>query len=535
MHKSLYIFFIVTILSLTSCRSDFETVPSTGKLEFSKETVYLDTVFTNISSSTYTLKVYNRSNQDITVPVIKLAKADSKYRIMVDGMTGVDDNNSGTGNGKIFNNVEILAKDSMYIFIETTVNINELLPNEFLYTDEIEFDSGNNLQKVNLVTLVQDAIFLYPDKYENGTKETILLGLDDEGKEVRVTGFELNENDPINGNELHFTNKKPYVIYGFAGVPPGKTLEIDPGARVYFHVEYNDNKSANSRIAGIIVQADASININGIASPNIDNPTENEVIFEGDRLEPGFSDTPGQWGTIWLRQGSKNNSINHLTLKNAVVGLLVENCYLNIKNSQIYNASNLGILARAATIDGENLVVNSAGQASFAATIGGSYDFRFCTFNNNWNSPKQFAVLLTNYETNEDESITVGDLVKANFYNCIIYGNNNVELFLDKYKEALFNYDFKYNLIKFNDSGTTIANNKDYDFIRNQTDGNIKNKNPNFFDININKLNIDDTSGAFQKGSATYLVPTDVNGNIRTSNPPDMGAYQSAPFPVKEK
>ena len=73
MHKSLYIFFIVTILSLTSCRSDFETVPSTGKLEFSKETVYLDTVFTNISSSTYTLKVYNRSDQDITVPVIKLA------------------------------------------------------------------------------------------------------------------------------------------------------------------------------------------------------------------------------------------------------------------------------------------------------------------------------------------------------------------------------------------------------------------------------------------------------------------------------
>ena len=522
MYKSLYILFIVTILSLTSCRNDFETVPSTGQLEFSKETVYLDTIFTNISSSTYTLKVYNRSNQDITVPVIRLAKPDSKYRIMVDGMTGADDDNSGLGKGKVFNNVEILAKDSMYIFIETTVNIDELLPNEFLYTDEIEFDTGVNLQKVNLVTLVQDAVFLYPEKFEDSSKDSLVLGINDKGEEVRMLGFELNENDPINGNELHFTKQKPYVIYGYAGVPHGKTLQIDPGVRVYFHSE-----------SGMVVQPEATLNINGMASPNIDNPTENEVIFEGDRLEPSFSDTPGQWGTIWLRQGSKNNSINHLTIKNAVVGLLVENCYLNIKNSQIYNSSNIGLLARAAAINGENLVINEAGQASFAATVGGSYDFRFCTFNNNWNSPKQFAVLLSNYETNEDESITVGDLVTANFFNCIIYGSNNVELFLDKYEKTLFNYDFKYNLIKFNDVGTTIASNKDYDFIRNQTDGNIKNKNPNFFDINIDKLNIDNTSGAFEKGSSIYLVPTDINGNLRTSSPPDIGAYQSAPFPEK--
>lgn len=515
MHKSLYLLFIISILSLTSCRSDFETVPSKGKLEFSKETVYLDTVFSNISSSTYTLKVYNRSNEDITVPVIKLAKSDSKYRIMVDGMSGVD-------NGKVFNNVEILAKDSMYIFVEATININDFAPTEFLYTDEIEFDAGSNLQKVNLVTLVQDAVFLYPEKFDDGSKETLILGLNEEGEEVRMNGFELNENDPINGNELHFTKQKPYVIYGYAGVPPGKTLQIDPGVRVYFHSE-----------SGMVVQPEATLNINGMASPNIENPTENEVIFEGDRLEPIFSDVPGQWGTIWLRQGSVDNKINNLTIKNAVVGLLVENCYLDIKNSQIYNSSNIGILSRASAIQGENLVINEAGQAAFAATIGGSYDFRFCTFNNNWNSPKQFAVLLSNYETNADESITVGDLATANFYNCIIYGNNNVELFFDKYEDAVFNFDFKYNLIKFNDLGTTIANNKVYDFIRNQTEGNIKNKNPNFFDINNNLFNIDDTSAAFHKGSAIYLVPTDINGKLRTSNPPDIGAYQSAAFPEK--
>jgi hypothetical protein len=37
-------FFIGLVLSICSCRSDFETVASTGDLTFSKDTIYLDTV-----------------------------------------------------------------------------------------------------------------------------------------------------------------------------------------------------------------------------------------------------------------------------------------------------------------------------------------------------------------------------------------------------------------------------------------------------------------------------------------------------------
>lgn len=521
MRKSIILLFLIGIIAtITSCREDFSTVPSTGTLEFSKQTVYLDTVFNSVSSSTYTLKVYNRSDNDINIPTIKLKNSDSRYRLMIDGMTGVDSDNSGFGDGKLFNNVELLAKDSMYVFIEVTVAEDNPDPTQFLYTDTIEFDSGSNLQTVELVTLIQDAIFLYPEKDSEGNKETLLLGIDENGDEVRINGFDLNENDPINGNELHFTKEKPYVIYGYAGIPPGKTLEIDPGARVHFHAE-----------SGMVVQPTASIQINGTASTDPTKPQENEVIFEGDRLEPEFSDTPGQWGTIWLRQGSVNNKIDHLTLKNAIVGLLVENCALNLKNSQIYNSANIGILARSAKIDCENLVINWAGQVGLACTIGGEYDFRFCTINNNWNNPKQLAVSLSNYEKNQDGSITADDLIKANFYNNIIYGSNNVELLFNVYEDAQFNYDFQYNLIKFNDSGTGIAKDEIYDFIRNETDGNIKNENPKFYDINFNKLNIDDTSGGFEKGSSNFLVTYDINGNLRTSNPPDLGAYQSFPFP----
>ena len=69
--------------------------------------------------------------------------------------------------GKVFENVEILAKDSLYIFIETTVDITDFTnSNNYLYSDQIEFDSNNNLQKVELVTLIQDAVFIYPDRDE---------------------------------------------------------------------------------------------------------------------------------------------------------------------------------------------------------------------------------------------------------------------------------------------------------------------------------------------------------------------------------
>lgn len=511
------------ILSLSSCRKDFETVTSPGNLGFSKDTVYLDTVFSNIGSSTYTLKVYNRSNDDISIPKIQLAKPGSKYRLMIDGMTGEDEDNNGVGDGRIFKNIELLAKDSMYVFIETTANIADANPNDFLYTDDIVFEASSGSQKVNLVTLIRDAYFLFPKRDTNGIKENLLLGTDQNGEEVRIEGFELDENDPFNGNEFVFNNTKPYVIYGYAGVPSGKTLTINAGAEVHFHAA-----------SGIVVQPGATLKINGAVSPDPNNPQENEVTFEGDRLEPLYEDIPGQWGAIWLREGSVNNSINHLTLKNATVGLLVDHCALDIQNSQIYNSANYGILARGATMNNcENLVVNLAGQASLACTVGGSYQFKHCTFNNNWASSNQVAVLMSNYEEQPDGSDITGPLTQANFYNCIMYSTNNIGLFLDKISDESipFVLDVKYCLIKFRDSGTSLAGKPIYKFIRDQLEGNIKNQDPKFQDANSNKLNIDDTSAAYTKGSLTYLVPTDILGHVRTSSPPDMGAYQSAPFP----
>lgn len=510
MRHYLYILFIGFVLLLTSCRQDFEFEPSTGGLEFSKQTVYLDTVFTNIGSSTYTLKVYNNSDKDINIPTLQLAQGEnSKYRLMVDGMPG-----------KVFTNVELLAKDSMFIFIETTIDYSEYAnpDSEYLYTDKIEFHNISSApQTVDLVTLVRDAYFLYPKRDSEGVYETIPIN----GQPVY--GFFLDHTDPINGDEYEWTNDKPYVIYGYAAVPENETLNIHPGAKIHFHAD-----------SGLIIGSNATINSNGTPSVyDVDGNVieDNEIVFESDRLEPDFADVPGQWGAIWMTLNS-NGTFSNTTIKNAAVGLLIDKNTgtLNMTNVQIYNCSNYGILAKTATIVGKNVVINNCGQAGLACSLGGDYNFTHCTFANYWPRPNQVPVSLDN-----GDGTTPFSLTNANFTNCIIYGSSSYGISLKKEGTTTFNYNFRNCLIKFFDFGQfendplyPIANTTDYPnciIARNST----TNK-PDFLNPNSNKLIIGEDSAA--KGTADFSFSTgthDILNNLRT-DPSDMGAYNFVIF-----
>ncbi|MEY2671505.1 MAG: hypothetical protein RLZZ577_1821 [Bacteroidota bacterium] len=491
------LFILGILFTVCACRSDFETVASKGDLVFSQDTIFLDTVFSTIGSCTFQLKVYNKSNQDISIPSIQLGKGlGSKYRMTVDGMSG--------NQGKLFQDVTLLAKDSLYIFIETTANAADANPTDFLYTDQIQFGSGANLQKVELVTLVKDAVLLFPQRLSNGSKETIPLG------NKTVEGFYLDD------TELHFTNQKAYVIYGYAAVLPGKTAVFDAGARVYFH--------ANS---GLVVGNNASLQINGRSS--LTSQLENEVVFQGDRLQADYANVPGQWETVWLGEGT-NLNIDHLTIKNASIGLLVQNnngTAASIKNTQIYNSAHYGILAQNGKIVAENLVVNNAGEAALACTYGGNYTFTHCTFNNNWHSPNQMAVALSNLKLGAVPETNA--LSKATFNNCIIYGSYSNELELNKKTGAAFEYQFNNCLIKLDSK--FAATNPLYQFTNDPTHYNniLLNQDPKFQSSTKNKLNIDATSAAFAKGNTSYRIPFDILGTTRTL-PPDLGAYQSKPF-----
>tara|TARA_R110002074_G_scaffold329028_3_gene499533 strand:- start:445 stop:1959 length:1515 start_codon:yes stop_codon:yes gene_type:complete len=504
MRNLVFLFFIILAVSITSCRKDFSTIPSFGQLEFSKDTVFLDTIFTNIGSATYNLKVYNRGNDDITIPNIALERGlGSNYRLNVDGIPG-----------KNFQNIDILAKDSIFIFVETTIDISSV-PSP-LYTDRILFDTGMNQQDVDLVTLVQDATFIYPGR-DPITMTIDSLSLD--GQPTTIRGRFLTN------AELTFTDVKPYVIYGYAAVPANRVLTIAPGAKVYFHDD-----------SGLIVDKDASLKVTGSA--------DRKVVFEGDRLENTFSNVPGQWGTIWLRAGSVENEIEHAVIKNGIIGILVDSITstatptLTIKNTEIYNHANFGVLARETSIDGENLVIGSAGEASLACIIGGSYNFTHSTFANYWNNSIRPlpAVLVNNFfsftNSSGQEIVETRDLTAANFTNCIIDGNNNIEFLPDRVNGSLFNFNVANSLVKFIDVNNAFAGVGEVDF----TDTNlyqniILNGFPNFRNRLLNDYIIGQDSDAINLGNATgaNLVPLDILEVMRTMNP-DAGAYQHIDF-----
>lgn len=491
--------FICSLLTVACEDEIIETRPSNGQLEFSKDTVFLDTVFTNISSSTRSFKVYNRSGENINLPTIELANGESSfYRLNVNGIPG-----------KSFENVPVLARDSIFIFVEATIDFNEV--SDPLYVDQIVFDRGPNQQEVELVTLVQDAYFLFPERDANGIKETIVIGVGPDGEEIEVEGFYLD-------GSPKWTDEKPYVVYGFAGVGSGNTLTIEKGARIYFH-----NNS------GLVVEQGARLKVEG--------SQESRVIFQGDRLESFFEDIPGQWSGILLREGSRDHIVSHAVIKNSNVGLFVDAAAsssgqpaLRISNTEIYNTSSFGLFARQTEILGSNLVIGNNGSASLACTEAGSYRLAHSTFANFWSGGVRVlpAVLVSNVsESGQGEAG-----LKATFENCIIEGNQGIEFLLEQEAGSQIEFSFANSLLRFEDPGGFFQGDPLYDFTNDELyRNNIYNGNPDFIDPELNDLRIGEESQA--RGIGNILVadefPFDLPGIDRRDSP-DAGAYQHIIF-----
>lgn len=493
--KSLINFILIFfIIGLVSCRDDFNFEPSTGnELAFSKDTVYLDTIFSNIGSSTYQLKVYNRSKNDIQIPKIHLKKGEnSKFRLSVDGFTG-----------KSFENIELLAEDSLFVFIETTVDISEQTQEkDFLYTDELVFQSLQSTNEVQLVTLVKDAHFLYPQRYSDQTYESIAFN------DEQVYGFFLDENDEVNGNELQWNNEKPYVIYGYAAVPPGKTLTISEGTDIHFHAQ-----------SGLLVFPTAELLANG----TIDNP----IIVQGNRLEPYYEDIPGQWGMIFIGQNSKAD-LKNMLIKNATYGLYINTNSqpVTLENIQVYNCTDYGIVGQAASINAKNVVTNNIGRAALALTYGGNYEFNHCTFANYWNRAGHTAVLIDNSENYP---------LQATFKNSIIHSASPESLIIATGNEqSASQLYFDYCLIKFFDTSNQLSGNYPYEF----SNASVYNQcliakyaqqyPPYFKNVTKNQLMpTDQATSIIGYGSIqnAQQVPNDIQGFSRVSSP-DLGAYQ---------
>ncbi len=475
---------------LSSCQKDeiISTEPS-YKLEFSSDTIIFDTVFTTIGSTTRYLKVYNRNNQRVNISHIYLATgSNSQYQINVDGAPGVS-----------HKDIEIAADDSLFIFVKVTVNPT-LQNNPFIISDSIVFETNGNIQDVDLAAWGQDAHFFVGNKKITGLSYPYIIVAEE-------------------GETVTWEDDKPYVVYGWAVVDSTAVLNIGPGCNIHFHQN-----------SGLWVYRGGSIHVNG--------QLDSIVTFQGDRLEAEYRDLPGQWDRIWINESAVNSAFNYAVIKNGFIGIQAETTQqdmgstLLINNTVIQNMSLWGLFTLAYRVTSTNSVYANCADKTLFLSVGGNYDFRQCTFANYWTSSVRLepSLVISNNLTISDENgspVTIlGDLHKAYFGNCLVYGFNEEEIILSNNDQVLFNYMFDHCILK------TILSISDPQYYFNCQ----KNLDPLFVDYYKNDYHLDTLSPAINIGSIEIVnssdvdITSDLDGNPRNSDEsPDSGAYEFIP------
>lgn len=482
---------LTIVFGLSSCERDEITRDSSAKIDFSQDTVSFDTVFSTIGSATKKLMIYNKNEQAIEISNIRLFGGNtSAFKINIDGVSGSE-----------VSNVRIEAKDSAYVFVQVYVdptNINSPV----LLEDSLELLSNGNRFTIKFRALGQDVHLL-------------------KGDSVRIS------------SNTNWINDKPYLIWGNLFIDSFKTLTIEQGVTIYLHSK-------------TWIIADGTIKINGTK--------EQMVTFRGDRRDNAnfappipYDKIPGQWGQIWLRNSSKANVFNYAFIRNAEFGLIVGNikdpdkpdngqAEIELYNCRLENFSICALYGNGGKVKAVNSIFANSGYFNFSTSTGGNYEFYHCTFANYQaiGEKKGIGILLRNYVEVPDDSIEnkkvtfTGDLEKAYFGNCIIYGDIENQLVFVPNKENKMEYMFDHCLIRGNTDKLNISDEKHY--IKPKVSKEIvtifakTDKDKYIYDWNLVRKSLARDYGN-PEISAQALY--DYNNNYRLNDEiPDLGAFE---------
>lgn len=482
--KKIYLLPVLILCMFYSCsdlEDDYSTNPN-HTLAFSTDTLAFDTVFTTVGSTTKKIMVYNRNKEALNIESIALSgKGNTGFRINVDGKKGSE-----------FDNVGILAKDSMYIFVEVTVDPRDK-NNPFELKDSLVFSTNGVRQYVLLQAFGQDAHI--------------------------IKGGLFIERDTT------FTGERPYLVYDSIEISPNVTLTIESGASFYLH-------------------NNAIINVYGTIQAN--GTLERPVLFRGDRLDdllPGrlaYDNTPGQWGGFTFYPESYNNLFNHVIVRNGKNGITclpstTDQPKIFFRESQVTNMSGNLLFAENCHIEASNSEFTNA-EDNVIALSGGKYHFIHCTIGNfmSMKARTGSAVvnLLHNIPNSHDQTYPIE---QAYFDNCIIDGSKaqkSGEIKIETSED--FNYRFKNCYLM-----QTEPEKKD--FYINCLFGERLNylktgKEDERYTFDFRpQLNAESKSPVIGAGDieTARLYPQDRYGVTRVSESirPDIGAYQYVPEP----
>lgn len=492
-----FVLIFVTIclsVGFMSCKKDKLLTDPSASISFSQDSILFDTVFTTIGSATRSIRIINNNNQKINLSSVRLQNgSSSQFMLNVDGVPG-----------RQVNDVEILANDSIYVFVQVNVNPTSAL-SPLIIQDKIIVDVNGNQQELPLEAWGQDAHYHIPDRaiqYKNGYLPYSTVSPSTVQVTVTWGGGALGQPD----------DNKPHVIYGWLVVDSAQTLVINPGVKVYFHQN-----------AGLWVYRYGTLQVNGTQG--------NEVTFQGDRREADYADLPGQWDRIWINEGSKNNYINYAIIKNNFIGIQasiltdVNETKKNLKvtNTIIKNCSKWGFYTQFFNVWGANNVICNCKEYCGAFTLGGNTTFLHTTFANYFNQDGgrggQPSLHIDNYDGTDTwpcDSVYIA--------NSIISGSQGNEFEYDL-RATSFSPSPKYlvshSLIRATAITGTVVTSTANDFTG----------NPEFKDIDHYDFGIKSTSAAINIGDPAVIginpaiLFNDIKGTGRGSSV-DAGAYQ---------
>ena len=402
-----------SLLLLAGCnRDDISFDSPTQLLRFSTDTVFCDTVYNQMRSETYAVKVYNNEDKDILIPEIKLEGGiNSPYKINVDGKVGTR-----------FEKIALRKKDSLYVFVEIAPVANAP---EAIAEDKVVFNTPAGEQKVTLFSVVQDAEYF----------------------------IQTGENPVTINDNTTWTKDKVKVIFGNLNVAEGKTLTMEKGTKVYFRKNSGLNFAKNS-----------ILDVKGVLGE--------EVIFRGDRSDTKYDTLPANWNGIKMEEGSLLK-MNYARVFGGNVGLQLKESNAEINNSIFHTFQNAGIYGIHSNITANNLVMNNCGEADLAIAGSGTYNVNYSTLANYWNlnsSMSAVGIFASNIWQNENGEIESG-LVILNVKNSIIYGDTlDLVSLSNNSAGTAINARFDNTLMKlssnsaFNPIGSDIIKNEDPKF-----------------------------------------------------------------------
>ena len=361
-------------LALSSCIEDGFTTASSDQPVFSTDTLRMGQIFTLDASPTHRFTVYNRHDKGINISSIEFADdPQGLFRLNVDGMSG-----------RRFDNVEIRANDSIFVFVEATLPENGRdVPVDVL--SHIEFRCNGVSTRFPVKAYGRDVI--------------------------RFSGDTRFQESAV------LSSPKPYHVKDSIVVEEGATLTVAAGTEMLFHYE-----------ARIVVHG--TLRVEGTA--------EHPVSITGDRTGFVAAQIPyevmsGQWGGILFTPTSKDNYISHASIRNSEYGLVLDHTQgspaLHLVNSQVRNTKNYVIDAIHTSVTAAGCELTEASSGILHLT-GGSHIFNQCTIANYYlftalgGPAVQLAHLSADdAETDENEMPVDMPYITADFTNSIIYGN----------------------------------------------------------------------------------------------------------------